>query len=422
MAQQVDPSVNLERGPCSDVVQTKPLYLVDILALLWRRRRLIGLFTGVVSTLAFLLLLTAPAMYTADAALLPPRHSNTVPSLLSFAAAGGVAGSMLASQLESKSITDTYIAILTSRSTADAVIAQNRLMGVYHSLRLSDARKRLAKHTRIEAARDSLIHISVEDRDPKRAVDLTNTYIEELNKTNSKLAVTEAAQSRAFFEQQVAREKAALFDSESDLNAIQESTGIISPNDQADVLIRAQAEIKAQIANREVERRSMLLYETEQNPQIELLRKQIAAYQLQLGGLESQGRAVKGNMVISGAQLPKRASDYARALRNYKYHEMLCEMLGRYYEESKLNEYRAAPAVQVIDWPVRPDIKSWPPIPALTTLSALVAFFLITGYCILAELLRRILISRALIMRFAPSAEDGTSDHIAFGFEGMSPL
>jgi hypothetical protein len=46
----------------------------------------------------------------------------------------------------------------------------------------------------IAAPRDGLIRISLTDRDPHRAAEMANGYVEEFKKMTSTLAVTEASQ------------------------------------------------------------------------------------------------------------------------------------------------------------------------------------------------------------------------------------
>jgi len=92
-----------------------------------------------------------------------------------------------------------YLSLLTSRTVEDALIQRFDLMKEYHEKRMSDARKEFENRTTaIAGTKDGLIRISVEDRDPRRAADLANGYVEEFRKLSASLAITEAARRRLF--------------------------------------------------------------------------------------------------------------------------------------------------------------------------------------------------------------------------------
>jgi uncharacterized protein involved in exopolysaccharide biosynthesis len=55
--------------------------------------------------------------------------------------------------------------------------------------------------------KDGIILIEVDDHDPKQAAAIANAFVEELRKLTKTLAITEAAQRRLFFEEQLAQAK-----------------------------------------------------------------------------------------------------------------------------------------------------------------------------------------------------------------------
>jgi tyrosine-protein kinase Etk/Wzc len=377
----------------------KDTLLMDLVALLWERRVFIGVVVLAMTGIAGIALLLVPPLYTAETMLLPPQQSSSV-SAMSLGAMGSLAASSgLASQLGLKNPADMYVGILKSRSIADAVIKKNRLVEVYQVKKWTDARSKLAKRTRIEATKESLIHVSVDDNDPKRSAEIANSYTEELYKINNDLALTEASQRRAFFEKQFEQEKNALAEAEVNLRKTQETTGMISPSAQAEALIRSQAQLQAEIASKEVQLKAMSSYAAEANPELEVVRKEIAGLEEQLHRLEAQAAQSKGNMFMSGTQLPKNSTEYIRSLRNAKYHEMLYEMLARSFETSRLDESKASPVLQVVDKAVPPDTKSWPPRALLLILSSFVAILLASLYCIAAEFVRRLLHNPVFLRR-----------------------
>ena len=77
-------------------------------------------------------------------------------------------------------------------------------MQEYHKRYLSDARKKFEHYSTVDGnGKDGLIHISVEDHDPRRAAELANGYVDQFRDLSQNLAITEAGQRRLFFEQQL---------------------------------------------------------------------------------------------------------------------------------------------------------------------------------------------------------------------------
>ena len=98
---------------------------------------------------------------------------------------------------------------------------------------------------------DGMIQISVTDVESKRASDIANAYVEQLYVMNANLAITEAAQRRAFFDQQLDEERRSLVAAEDDLRNLQQRTGIIQLNGQAQMVIQTISQLRAEIASRE---------------------------------------------------------------------------------------------------------------------------------------------------------------------------
>ena len=152
-----------------------------------------------------------------------------------------------------KSSGDIYFGILESRTIADSIIRRFDLQRVYEAQENQRHRERTQEPKHFRTGKDTLITISVEDHDPKRAADLANSYLDALREQNGRLALTEAGQRRLFFEQQLEREKNALADAEVELKKTQEQTGLIAPGGQAQVEIETMAQTRAHITSLQVE-------------------------------------------------------------------------------------------------------------------------------------------------------------------------
>ena len=300
--------------------------LSELGRVLLNNKKTVLLFALVSAILTASVMLIIKSTYTAEADFLPPTPTSSSTSLASSALLGqlGGAGTALSSL---KDPTLIYIGILESRSVADDLIRQFDLGKVYKTKKLSQTEKALKKHSKFVSGKNTITAITVEDHDPKRAADLANAYLAELHHQNSRLALTEAAQRRLFFQQQLEKEKNSLADAEVDLARSQVKTGLIQPVGQAQIQIETIARAQAEIASREVQLAALSQGATEQNPEVIRIRSEIAGLTTQLKALEnSSDKEGTGNIQVPTSKVPELTLIYLRKARDLKYHE---EQIGR---------------------------------------------------------------------------------------------
>jgi tyrosine-protein kinase Etk/Wzc len=332
---------------------------------------LVGFCLGIIVALAI-----RPS-YTAKAVFLPPNNISGSSSML-FAQLGQLAGlSGSAGALSAmKDPGAIYIGILQSRTVADDIIRQFDLQKLYRARKMSAAENALRSHATFIPGKDTLITIKVDDHDPARAAEMANAFLKELSKQNDRLALTEAAQRRVFFEKQLEQEKDRLADAEVELTKTEQKTGLIHPMGQAQVQITTIAQTQAQISNIEIQLAALSQSATGENPEVIRLNSQLASLKEQLRRLENNNeKEAPGNPLVPTAKVPELTLEYIRRDRDVKYHEALYTLLLRQFESAKLDESRAAPLVQVVDEAVIPDQKSWPPR------TLLVILFTFLGAC-----------------------------------------
>jgi uncharacterized protein involved in exopolysaccharide biosynthesis len=344
-------------------VEQKGFDLFDFLLIISESRKTIATWMLVLVVLGGVFCFFAKPTFSATSLILPPQQGQSLASMMGQLNAlvsltgGGIGGS---SSL--KTPIDMYIGMLESRTIADHLISKFHLQDLYKTRKMEDTRTQLKSNTRFLAGKDGLIHIIVEDHDPNRASEMANAYVDELYSLNSHLATTEAAQRRVFFDQELAEEKSALSVAENDLKRTAEKTGIIHLGGQAESIIRSLAVLRAEIASREVQVNSMSMFATEQNPLAIRAQEEIKALREQLDKLEKDPRnsQLTDAVGIPAGRVPAVTLEYARKLREVKYHETLFELLAKQYEAARIDEAKAAPIIQVVDRAIPPDKKSGP--------------------------------------------------------------
>lgn len=320
------------------------------LVILAGRKRLIGWMALAGMVLATGMALRKPDMYTATAVILLPQQQRSVLASLvgQLPPAAGVLGG--GNELM-RTASDQYLSLLASRSIADDLIQAFQLQREYRAKNLTEARRRLAARTHLTGGKDSLIRIAVDAEQPQAAADLANAYVDRLHKLNSRLALTESAQRRQFFEQRLQSQRQAVTEAEAAMKATQERTGLIQVSSQMDVAVRTLAQLRAEITSREVLLDTLKSGATDQNPEVVRLRVELESLRAQLASAEAGSRFRQ----IGAANAPAAGLAYMRALREFQYHETLLESLSKQYEAARLDEAKEAPLVQVVDRAVPPE-------------------------------------------------------------------
>lgn len=287
--------------------------LVGLLTWLGEGKRLIGGVTGValVGSLAVALLLLAP-VYTARTTLLPPGSQQQSGSAAALAALGALGG--LAGGLGAKTPDELYVALLKSDSVYRELDQQFKLRERYELKSFEALRKALPKFVPVWSDKKAgVIAVEVDDEDPKFAAELANAHVPEVTRLLSRLAVSEAQLRRVFFEAQLQTTKENLIKAERDLQRVQEKSGVIVLDKQAEALIGGAAQIRAQIAEREVQLRVLRGSATDQNPDAPAPSSEARALRGELARMESTpGRHCRQHRGHPGRQ-DSRGGDRLRA-------------------------------------------------------------------------------------------------------------
>jgi capsule polysaccharide export protein KpsE/RkpR len=317
----------------------------------------------------------------------PQAQQSSLMSLMSLSPLSALAGGAGASSFL-KDPNAIYVGILKSHTIASNLIQRFNLRAVYKRKLESRLEKKLASNSDFSSGKDSLIKIEFTDKDPVRAAAVANGYVDELFSQNSRLALTEAAHRRQFFESQLATEKDHLADAEVDLKKTQEETGLFQANAQAMASISAIETLRANITARQVELQSLQQAATAENPQVVRLQTELKEMRAQLQALQQKAGNGPGDVFVPTAKVPEVALIYMRKLREVKYHETLFELLARQFEVAKLDEAKTAPAIQVVDRADVPDRKSGPHRTLIVLGGGILGVVFIVFYVMAREYLR----------------------------------
>ena len=332
--------------------------LIDSLKILLKWKKFILGVTFSFAALTAVVSLVLPQIYRAETSILPPQPSS---SIMSVPLMGQYGGFGLEGVLPGmKTTNDLYIGLLKSRFVLDRIVDRFDLLNAYKAKYREDARSMLMNALDVDNdKKSSIISIRVEHRDPKTAADMANAFVDELKNITQDIAVTEASQRRLFFEEQLKSIKISLVKAEESLKGFQEKTGAIEIKEQTKAVIESIAHLRAQIAAKEVQRKVLMTYATNRNPDLQKTDEELRGMKEQL--LKLEGREGSGpDPLMSTGRMPATGTDYLRRLRDLKYQETLFELLAKQYEKAKIDEARDATIIQVIDKAIPPEKRAKP--------------------------------------------------------------
>ena len=276
---------------------------------------------------------------------------------------------------------ELLMAVTRSETIIDRAIDRFGLMELYKEvtrLKMRNIVRRNILHLN-EDVRSGIVSVAVLDEDPQRAADMANFFIEELQQKMRTLAIGQAAQRRIFFGGQLKEAFEALSEAEEAMALYQQESGMVAMEPQLEALFTAMAQLRAQIAAKEVELSALRTYAKQNNPSLKLAQTQLNAMQRELKLMEEQQKrkgATSGDAFPTMRQAPKLGLEYQRKLRDVKFAEAMYELMLKQFEAARLEEANEAIIVQVVNPATPPDYKFKP------KRAAILIFSVLAGVCV----------------------------------------
>ncbi len=362
--------------------------LTQLLTWVGDGKKLIATVTIAAALLSLVAGLLWPKTFTARATMLAPgsqQQSGSASALAALGSLGALGG--LGGGLGVKTPDELYVALLKSDSVQRALADRFDLKTRYKAKTYESLRKAMPNYIHITSDKKSgVISVEVDDEEPEFAAALANAHAGEITKVLGRLAVSEAQLRRVFFEKQLNETKENLIRAEQNLRTVQERSGVIVLDKQAEALITGAAQVRALIAEREVQLKVLRTSATEQNPDVIRLSSELRALRAELTRMESSQGGNAGSAVdMPVGRLPEAGIEYVRARRELKLQETLLEAMLRQYEAAKLDEAKEGQALQQVDIALPPDHKSKPSVALVAISATLLGLLLSTALVVMCR-------------------------------------
>lgn len=308
----------------------------------WRKFILFNTISVLLFSIIISLLL--PNWYKATTTLLSPKQPDLLSNLSATSSVlKGISGLSKLGGLGQKSNAYNFFAILKSRTTMEKVVKKFDLITVYDTpdRSLEKTIKELSENTRFEDGEDDNIIIEVFDKDPDRAAEMSNYFLEVLNEVNTKIGTLEARNNREFMGRRLQEANQMLFQAEEELKKYQEKSGLIITPEQTSG-IDAVASLYAMKSKKELE--------------YSILKQSVSTDNNTLQQLHIELNELQKKV----STIPQTGISSLRLYREVAIQQKIVEFLVPLYEQSRIEEQKDTPVLLVLDKAVRPERKTKP--------------------------------------------------------------
>ncbi len=343
--------------------------------------------TTLISTLILFLILlfVYPITYDAQTTILPPEQNSQFGSL-----GGLIAGqdfSNLITGGASNSSSQLYEEILKSRTAAIFVANKFNLVKYFNVNNIYEAAKKLEKSLTVEITKEGIIKVdaevstplfpfarNVKDSTRNLAADLSNAFVDALDKINKEKLSSKAGKARQYIETQLTETRSRLDSAETNLTEFQQKHKAISLPEQLSAAIDAASKLKSEIVKNEVELGIARNNLREDSKEVASLKENLIELKTQYGKME----AGSNDYLLSFKDLPVLSKQLASLLREVKIQNEVYLLLQQQYYKEKIQENRDLPTVQVLDKAI-PPLKASSPRIIFSTFTGALFFFLLSS-------------------------------------------
>ena len=357
----------------------------DIIYIILFNRTPIIKITLIPTLLLFLILLFVyPITYDSQATILPPEQNNQMGSL-----GGLLAGQDLTNVLTggaSNTNSQLLAEILKSRTAAVYVVNKFNLAKYYNVNNIYEAAKLLEKDLNVEVTKEGIIKVDVEVRtnlfpvtrsvkDSARslAADLSNGFVEALDKINREKMSSKAGKVRQYIETLLSQTKARLDSAEISLTEFKKKHKTVSLPEQLNASIEAASKLKSDIIKNEVELGLARTSLREDSKEVKSLKQHLFELQNQYGKME----AGNDDYQLSFKDVPDLSKRLASLVREVKIQNDVYLLLQQQYYKEKIQENRDLPTIQILDKGILP-LKASSPRILFSTIAGAMFFFLLS--------------------------------------------
>lgn len=355
-------------------------------------RKTIFILSGIITFLIFIyLLLISPRTYNAPVTILPPSEQSNIGGLGSLINDGVFSNLLTGGMAQGNS--QLYIEILKSRTAAEYIVNKYNLIEFYDVDNEYKASNKLRDDLITELSKEGIITLSVNvstglfplftssDSIYQFSADLSNSYVEALDKINREKISYKAKRAREYIEKQLLATKEMLETAEYVLMQFRKKNKTISLPEQLQVAIESSAKIRAEIIKTEIEIGLLEPNLQKDNQLLISLKKKLSELNQEYKKFETGAE----DYLIAFNDVPKLSMEFAKNIREVKIQNEVYLLLQQQYYKEKIQENRDLPTIEILDEAIKPLKKTAPKTVYSTVLTFIFSFLFISFYFIIKD-------------------------------------
>jgi len=368
--------------------------LLDLLAVLARRKWLIVGMTGIIAllTVAFLVAMMIipsssrwnylPVLYNPTARILLQEASkgSSLSSILNQSGLGALSSLVGAGVGGGGTSADLAKALLGSNTIKD-IIAREFDFATLLELSKSKAPKMSARKA-IETAtvqkydsKSGILEVSYKDVDPVRATEIVNRMVDLLDGEFSRLTLDKAGSKRKYLEESLAALESGTRRLSDKLISFQVKNGIIDFITQATESTKAIAQVQSDVITKQVELDLQRKYLPDSDSRIVRLKAELEGLRRLLAEMNVGGNEFNTGMVPQKL-LPGLSAQYLTLKRDLDIQQTTLGLLKQQLVMVKLEEMDTSRTFQVLERAEVPEVKFSPSRSKIAVIATVAGFFL----------------------------------------------
>lgn len=366
--------------------QTSNFWL--FLEVLAKRRNLIIIIVTLVTLGSIGTALLLPKWYKSEALLLPPKNITTALTGSSrFSEAFSITSGLNLPVLTTPN--DLYARMLKSRTVTKKVIDQFNLQKYYKTRNFEETYDAFMYYTKIRVTAEGLLSVSVEDRNPQMAADMTNALIDALDTVNREIITDRINQTKEFVANRLAQVRTDLDSARFALQSFQMKYKAVDFDEQTKLAIEQAAQLKIKLAELELNLQMSKISLGANNAELVDLQRQQKIIKKQLIQLETTNTD-SSFFSLPVASIPSLKGEYEQLFSKVKVGEALYQVLLEQREQAKMKEFEKMPTLSVLDRADVPEVKSRPKRTLIVVASMAGSFFFAVFLALILEYFRKL--------------------------------
>ena len=214
-------------------------------------------------------------------------------------------------------------------------------------------------YTRIRVTEEGLLSVAVEDKNPGTAADITNAFIDELDKVNQEIIADRIRQTRSFVSTRLFQVEAELDSARIALEAFQVRYKAVDFDEQTRLAIEQAAKLKIKLAELDLNYKMNEITLGDNNAELVALKRERTIIKNQLNLLENSN-SDSSFFSLPVASIPSLKGQFETLYSRVKVAEALYQVLLQQREQAKMKEFEKMPTISVLDRAQIPELKSRP--------------------------------------------------------------